>query len=195
MESLREQLRNLSDRERKLLTAMLIVLPLMAMTLVIGVFYNSLTDIEESTQSFQQSLDLVAMAGPTYVEKTQKDRGQTGIRSKFTDEVMTKNELKLTSFVATHAAAVNINVSSYDETKIPIGSKDSKDGPIITERKLKVDIREAQFERLLKLLERIEGSDKPVVIKRIDLRGKSRTPGEVRARIEVSTYVKKEAES
>lgn len=195
MGKISQQIEELSDREKKLLLAMAIILPTLVGVLVIGVFYQSLNDIEESTRQYQQSLNLVTTVGPTYMKKKQSGSKDQGVRSKFSDEVMVGNDIKLTSFVATQAAAVNINVSSYDESEIPIGSKSGDGGPIITERKLKVDIRDANFEKLLKLLERIESSDKPVVLKRIDLRGKRRTPGEVRARIEVSTYVKKETKS
>ena len=195
MGKLKEQLQDLSDREKKLLVAMAIILPTLIGILVIGVFYRSLNEIEESTQQYKQALTLVSTVGPSYMEKKKSGSKDQGVRSKFTDEVMENNDIKMTSFIATQAAAVNINVSSYDEAEIPIGSKSGDEGPLITERKLTVEIRDARFETLLKLLERIETSDRPVVIKRIRVQGKPRRPGEVSARIEVSTYVKKAEQS
>lgn len=195
MDKLREQLSELSDRERTLLGAMAIIMPTLLAILVLGVFYTSLGEVEESTRRYQQSLDLVSTVGPSYLERRQSSAGEDGLRARFSDEVMTNNELKLTSFIATQAAAVDINVSSYDESELPIGSKSGADGPLITERKLKIEIRDAQFDTLLKLLERIETSGEAVVIKRIDMRAKRRQPGKVTARIEVSTYVKKDQES
>ncbi|MGM0556436.1 MAG: hypothetical protein ACQEVA_08685 [Myxococcota bacterium] len=195
MAKLREQLDELSDRERKLLIAMAIILPTLVAILVVGVFYRSLNEIEETTQQYKQSIDLVSTVGPSYMKKKTSGSSDQGVRSKFTDEVMSGNDIKLTSFIATQAAAVNISVSSYDESEIPIGSKNSDGGPIITERKLKIEIRDAPFATLLKLLERIETSDRPVVIKRVRVQGKPRRPGEVSARIEISTYVKKEQQS
>jgi type II secretory pathway component PulM len=195
MGKLRQQLDELSDRERKLLIAMAIILPTLVGILVVGIFYRSLNEIEDSTRQYKQALNLVSTVGPSYMERKTTGSKDQGVRAKFTEEVMTDNDIKLTSFIATQAAAVNINVSSYDESEIPIGSKSGDEGPIITERKLKVEIRDAQFATLLKLLERIEASDRPVVIKRVRIQGKPRRPGEVSARIEVSTYVKKEQQS
>lgn len=195
MEKIRQQLTDLNEREKKLLIALAIILPTLLGVLVVGVFTRSLNEIEESTQQYKQALDLVSTVGPSYLEKQGKGSNESGMRAKFTDEVMTGNDIKLTSFIATQAAAVNISVSSYDETEIPIGSKSGDSGSLITERKLTIEIRDASFDTLLKLLERIEASDRPVVIKRIRLQAKPRRPGEVSARVEISTYIKKEEQS
>ena len=191
--SFREQIENLNDRERKLLAAMAIILPLLAMIVVVGLIQGSLSDVETQTTEYRQSLEMLSVAAPTLAERKQKSAGDDQLSAKFTDEAMRNNELKLTSFVATQAAAVNISVDSYDEQKIPLGS--NKEGPMIVERQLRVDINKAEMDKLLKLLERIETADEPVVIKRLDLRRQRRNPGEVRVRLVVSTFVKQDQKS
>lgn len=195
MATLSEKFSELSDREKKMVIAMAVILPLLAMVLVIGVFSRSLTDIEDQTRSYQQSLDLVAAAGPTYL-KSQQSADKDGMADIFTEEVLEDNPVKLTGFIAARANEAGVNPSSYDTEDIPIGSKSGdKSGPIIVEKKVKVDIRQVQIDNFLKFLEAIETSGEPVVIKRIDLRGRARTPGDVRARVEVSTFVKRKQKS
>lgn len=192
-QSFREQIENLSDRERKLLFAMVIILPLLAMIVLVGVIHGSLSEVETQTMEYRQSLEMLSIAAPTIAERKQKASGDNELSAKFTDEAMRNNELKLTSFVATQAAAVNISVDSYDEQKIPLGS--NKEGPMVVEKQLRVDINEAEMDKLLKLLERIETAEEPVVIKRLDLRRQRRNPGEVRVRLVVSTFVKQDQKS
>jgi hypothetical protein len=185
---------DLTDREQKLVIAMAIILPLVVLALVVGIFSRSLGDIESQTQAYENALELVAAGGPTYLKNKNAGEGSGGLADQFTEEVLTNNEVKLTSFIASKASAAGVKVSSYDSEEIPIGSGD-KSGPIIVEKRVKVDIRDAQHDELLKFLEEIETSGEPVVIKRIDMRGKHRSPGEVRARVEVSTFIKREQKS
>ena len=56
-------------------------------------------------------------------------------------------------------------------------------------------IREAEMEKLLKLLDRVEKSKEPVIIKRINLRDVRNKKGMVRANITISTYTMKEQKS
>lgn len=193
---LSESFSNLSDREKKMVMAMAAVLPILAMALVLGIFNRSLDTIETNTRQYQQALDYLAMAGPEFAEKKSASQNQSGPAAYFTDEVLEDNELKLRTFLLTQASTAGIKISSLDSEEIPIGSKSGdKSGPIILEKRMKVDIRDAKHQDLLKFLEEIETSGEPVVIKRIDMRGKRRQPGEIRARVEVSTYVKQEQES
>ncbi|QDG50118.1 hypothetical protein FIV42_05025 [Persicimonas caeni] len=185
---------DLTDREQKLVIAMAIILPLVVLALIVGIFSRSLGDIESQTQAYENALELVAAGGPSYLEKKNAGEGSGGLADQFTEEILTNNEVKLTSFIASKASAAGVKVSSYDSEEIPIGSGD-KSGPIIVEKRVKVDIRDAQHDELLKFLEEIETSGEPVVIKRIDMRGKHRSPGEVRARVEVSTFIKREQKS
>ncbi len=195
-ESLSDKFSELSEREKKMVIAMAVIMPLLAMVLVIGIFSNSLNSIEDQTRSYQQSLDLVRMAGPSYLKHKQASSQSGGLADIFTDKVLEDNPVKLTGFIAARANEAGVNPSSYDTEDIPIGSKSGdKSGPIIVEKKVKVDIRQVQIDDLLKFLEGIESSDQPVVIKRIDLRGRRRKPGEVRARVEVSTFIKKKQKS
>lgn len=193
---LSESYSNLTDREQKLVVAMAIVLPLVVVALVVGIFSRSLGSIESQTQSYENALELVAAGGPAYLNSKNAGDGSGGLADQFTEEVLTNNQVKLTSFIASKASAAGVKVSSYDSEEIPIGSKSGdKSGPIIVEKRVKVDIRDAQNKDLLKFLEEIETSGEPVVIKRIDVRGKHRSPGEVRARVEVSTFIKREQKS
>lgn len=191
-----ESYSELTEREKKLVVAMAIVVPLVVLALVVGIFSRSLGDIESQTNSYENALELVAAGGPDFMKRQNTQSGAGGVPSLFTDEVMTDNEVRLTSFVASKATAAGVKVSSYDSEEIPIGSKNDQSGPIIIEKLVKVDIRDAQHKDLLKFLEEIETSGEPVVIKRIDMRGMRRAePGEVRARVEVATYIKREQKS
>jgi type II secretory pathway component PulM len=186
----------LTDREQKLVVAMGVILPLVAIALVIGLFVRSLDDVESQTRSYENALELVAAGGPSFVEQKNQGNDADSLAAQFTEDVLTNNEVKLTSFIASKASAAGVKVSSYDSEEIPIGSKSGdKSGPLVIEKRVKVDIQDAKNDELLKFLEEIESSGEPVVIKRIDLRAKSRTPGEVRARVEVSTFVKKQQKS
>ncbi|MFU8805579.1 MAG: hypothetical protein ACNA8W_17330 [Bradymonadaceae bacterium] len=196
---LRAALGKLSAREQKLVMAMLGVFVILSLAVVIGLFQRSLHELEEDTQNLQLALSTLSLAGPAYVART-TDSGEVDPRvARFSDEILSNNDLKLTSFVATHAAATNINVNSYDEDQIPLGSKTkggkADDGPVIVERQVRVDIREAQMDNLLKLLERIENSPEPVIVKRLDVRAQRGREGQVRAMFIVSTYIRRDKES
>jgi type II secretory pathway component PulM len=193
---LSESYSGLTDREQKLVVAMAIILPLVLITLVIGLFVRSLDDVESQTRTYENALELVAAGGPSYLEQKNDGSDADSLAAQFTEEVLTNNEVKLTSFIAAKASSAGIKVSSYDSEEIPIGSKSGdKSGQLIIEKRVKIDIQDAQSDELLKFFEEIEASDEPVIVKRIDLRGQRRSPGEVRARVEVSTFVKKPQKS
>ncbi|MBA2664194.1 MAG: hypothetical protein H0U74_18020 [Bradymonadaceae bacterium] len=186
----------LSERERKGLIGMGVVLCVLLLALVVGLFQRSLGELERDTQRYQQALSLLAVAGPAYRLKSEQPVEGSERLARFSEEVLTNNDLKLTSFVATHAAATNIIVSSYDEDQMPLGSKSKTDtGPIIIERQLRVDIRETQIDRLIELLDRIEKSREPVIVKRMDVRAQRNQPGTVRVLLVVSTYIRRDKET
>ena len=186
----------LSDRERKGLIAMALVMTLLLVALIVGLFQRSLGDLERESQRYEQALNLLSVVGPQYAQKTAGSSEGSGRDARFSADVLSKNDLKLTSFVATHAAATNITVSSYDESTMPLGAKSKTDtGPITTERQLSVDIREAEMDKFLELLERIESSREPVIIKRMDVRALKNQPGSVRVLLVVSTYIRRDKES
>jgi type II secretory pathway component PulM len=186
----------LTDREQKLVLAMGVIVPLVVITLVVGLFVRSLDDIESQTNSYENALELVAAGGPNFVKQQGQSNDADSLAAQFTEDVLTNNDVKLTSFIASKASSAGIKVSSYDSEEIPIGSASGdKSGPLVIEKRVKIDIRDAKHDAFLTFLEEIESSNEPVVIKRIDLRAKSRTPGEVRARVEVSTFVKKKQKS
>lgn len=88
----------------------------------------------------------------------------------------------------------NIKVDKYDEDDLIMDS--GKDGgPIISEKILRFDVREAEMPDLLALLDAIERSPEPVFIKRINLREIRRKDGYVRAYITLTTYIIKDQES
>lgn len=189
-------LSKLSPREQKYLMAMGGIFFLLGLFITVNLFQSSLQELEADTQSLQQALNTLALAGPAYIQRTGDVSAGDPRTARFSDEILTNNELRLTSFVATHAAATNITVNSYDEDQIPLGSRSKTDsGPVVIERQLRADIREAQMENLLKLLERIENSGEPVVIKRLDVRAQRGREGQVRAMLIVSTYVRRDKES
>lgn len=190
-------LSNLSERERKLLTLMLGNFVFLGLAVSVYMFQQSLAKTEAEIAQYQEALDALTEYGPKYLAMqreaeqgdSEDDRAQL-----FTGERLKKNDLQLTSFLATHASAVNIKVDNYDEDQLPLSTGED-DGPIITEMLLKVDIREAKMSTLMQMLERIEESREPVIIKRINIRDRSKKPGYVRAYITVSTYVQKDQES
>lgn len=192
-QGLAEKFAALSERERKLLMAMFATFAVLGIFVTVMLVQRSLDSIEAETRTYEDVLNLLATAGPDYLE--QEAGGAVDPRAeRFTDEVLDNNTVQLTSLVATHATAANISVSSYDEDQSPLGSSRGDDGgPIIVERLLRVDIRRAEMSALVDLLDRIETSDDPVIIKRIDVRSVG-GEGQVRAQIVVSTYQRRAQE-
>ena len=90
---------------------------------------------------------------PVYLQKKQAS-SEGGAR--FSTEVLTSNNIKLTSFVATHAAAVEMKIDNYDEKELPLSDK--KGGPIIIEYTVRANVRSTEMTKLLQLLDRIEKS-------------------------------------
>lgn len=184
---------NLSDSEKRYVQIAAVFFPLLAITVGIIVFAQSIGEIETETQRYKSNLDLLATTAPVYLEQ-QKSAEQATSHKKLDDEVMRNNDIKLTTFVDTHADKAGINVSSYDEDELPFGDK-NESGPIIIEQQLRVEIREAEMADLVQLMDRIEKDTKPVFIKRIDIRKRGRDPGDIRAILTVSTFVKRERSS
>ncbi|TXD38216.1 hypothetical protein FRC98_04785 [Lujinxingia vulgaris] len=191
--SLAETIAGLSERERKLLMLMFATFAVLGIFVTVMLVQRSLDTIESETQTYEDVLNLLATAGPDYL--AQEAGGAVDPRvERFSEEVLDNNTVQLTSLVATHATAANISVSSYDEDQSPIGSSRGDDGgPIIVERLLRVDIRRAEMNALVDLLDRIEKSDDPVIIKRIDVRSVG-GEGQVRAQLVVSTYQRRAQE-
>ncbi|RDV38561.1 hypothetical protein DV096_07040 [Bradymonadaceae bacterium TMQ3] len=191
--SLAETIAGLSDRERKLLAAMFATFAVLGIFVTVMLVQRSLDTIEAETTTYEDVLNLLATAGPDYL--AQEAGGAVDPRvERFSEEVLDNNTVQLTSLVATHATAANISVSSYDEDQSPIGSARGNDGgPIIVERLLRVDIRRAEMNALVDLLDRIEKSDDPVIIKRVDVRSVG-GEGQVRAQLVVSTYQRRAQE-
>ncbi len=177
--------------ERMYLWLMLATFAVLGLFVGVMAFRGSMEEIEKEADGYRSALDYLAVAGPEYVaQKANKKDKQS--HKKVDDETLSSNAIKLTSFVAEHAAAAEITVTSYDEDSLPFGGSGKKDdGPIIIEKQLRVEIRDADMSKLLELLDRIEKSPEPVFVKRLDIRDQKK-PGEVRAVVTVSTFVKKE---
>lgn len=184
-----EMLDNLTERERLLLKAMFGVFAVLAVFVIIGLAQRSVAELEEETVRYETALDLLARAGPDFAAAQHGggDDDEFTRADLFTEEVLEDNEVQLTSYVASHASAVDVSVSSYDVDEHPLGSRGEDEGPLIEERQLRVDIRNAEMDRFIELLHRIEESREPVVIKRIDVRS-VRDEGKVRALLVVSTF-------
>ncbi len=184
-------LNNLNQRERVLLAAMAVIGVLIVVMVLVTMARQSVADVEEQTRQHQTALTALIEYGPEYVgaQAPESDGGQASRVDLFTEDVLENNEVQLTSYVASHASAVDVSVSSYDVDESPIGSSgDSEDdGPMIEERRLRIDIRNAEMDRLVELLHRLEESREPVVISRVDIRS-VRDEGQVRALVVVSTF-------
>ena len=189
-------LANLSGRERRLLMAMFAVFAIILVIIPVYLVQGAMDEVETETAQYRNALDLLAAGAPQYLEQ-KKNQQDNQSHKQISDEVLENNEIKLTSFVAEQASAVDITVTSYDEDQLPFGDTKRDEGPIIIENQLRVEIREAQMNKLVSLMDRIEKSSEPVFIKRLDVR-KHRarnSEGKVRAVLTVSTFVRKQEES
>lgn len=177
--------------ERLYIAGLGVTFIVLGLFVLVMTFRGKMETIEQETSGYRAALDYLAIAGPEYQAKIASDNSKKS-HKKTDDDTLQNNAVKLTSFVAEHAAAAQITVTSYDEDSLPFGgSGKNNDGPIILENQLRVEIREADMTKLLDLLDRIEKSPEPVFVKRLDVRDMKK-PGEVRAVITVSTFVKKE---
>ena len=179
----------MTEREQVLVKVAGVVLPVIALTFVGLFFNNSLSSVRQQIDEHEQMLELIGDVAPEY-QKSQKKGGEK-TSGKFSNEALEKNDVKLTSFVATHATAVGVQVDSYDENERPLGSDNDEESSSLTKLRVTVKIREADHEKLMKLLERIETANEPVVIERITMTQKRRDPGKVRATLIVTTYKRK----
>lgn len=184
---------NLNDREQLLVKVAGVLLPLILLTFIGLVFNNSLNTTRTEIDEKQELLNKLAEIAPDY--NNNKEDGAEKQQAKFSPEAIQNNNVKLTSFVATHATAVGVQVDSYDESERPISSSGGEaedDGESSLYRAdVTVEIRGAKTDKLLKLLERIETADKPVVLERVTLTNQRRNAGEVRATIIVATFKRK----
>jgi hypothetical protein len=188
----------LQERERNGLIALGVWFGLLIPAVAVYFFQQSLADTEDEIARYKDALTTMAQYGPEYMQNKREaelaKKGKGGADGeKFSREVMLKNDLALTSFVADHASAVDVKIDNYDENVIPkSGGKDG--GPIITEKELRIEIRQAKVSKIMELLDRIDKSKEPVVIKRINLRDVRKNPGNARVTISVSTYTLTEQE-
>lgn len=179
---------DLSQREQNLVKLMLSIFAVLGVVLVVGLTQRSLADLEQRTDQQRAILDLIASEGPAYAEA--QSGGGEDPQTKadlFTEEVMNDNPVQFHSFVDTHAAAVGLSVSSYGSDEQPLGSGNTDEGPMIVERQMRVDLRDAEMDRLIEFLHRVEESSEPVIIKRIDVRS-VQEEGQVRALVVMSTF-------
>ncbi len=182
----------LGDTDPRLVIGLVICLCLLGLTLVGYLFNKNQEKTTKEIEQYKAILKLVGDEGPAYLARQQalQDGPED---NRFTAEKLTNNRLQLTTFVAGHAEATSVKVDNYDEDQIALNA--SKDGgPIITEKLVKLDIRETQLSDLFQMLERIEKSREPVVIRRMNLREIPRKDGFVRAQITISTYIQKPQE-
>lgn len=192
-DTLSDRYDQLNDREQTLVKAAGAILPLVALTFVGLVFNNSLSSVRQEIDDKERLLTMIGDVAPEYQAKQNKKGGGNDKPAKFSREAINNNTVKLTSFVATHATAVGVQVDSYDESERPIGSDgdDDDEGASLFKADVTAKIRGVSMEKLLKLLERIETADKPVVIERVTLTNKRRKKGKVRATVIVTTYKRK----
>lgn len=199
-QGLSQALSNLTDRERMLLGAMVVVAVLIGIFIAVTMARQSLADVEAEAESYNDALTAIIAQGPAYMEAQAGGDSDDDHRTRadlFTEEVLEDNDVQLTSYVASHASAVDVSVSSYDVDEQPLGALgDDDEGPMLEERQLRADIRNAEMDRLVELLHRLEESREPVVTTRVDIRS-VRDEGEVRALVVVSTfeYLDEEEES
>ena len=188
-------LAKLTERERSLLGLMAICLTGLALAIGVYLFSSSQKQKQVEIDQYQETLDALQEYGPTYIAQQNAESEGGSDRGRFNSETLKNNRVKLTSFVATHASAVDLKVDNYDEDELPLSTGNKDDGPILTEHSVKVDIKSAEMDKVILLLDRIEKSKEPVIIKRVNLRNLTREKGKVRANVVLSTYSQKDQES
>ncbi len=188
MAQLSAKYQELTPREQLLLKVMGAIAVVLSVAVVVSMVNQSVMELEEQTTLYGSALDTLAAEGPGFLAAGDDDSEGFSRADLFTDEILEDNPVQLTSYVASHASAVDVSVSSYDTDSQPLGSSgDDEGGRIITERQLRADIRNAEMGRFIELLHRLEESSEPVVIKRVDIRS-VRDEGHVRALLIVSTF-------
>ncbi len=188
MAGLTAKYKALKPRERLLLKLMGAIAVVLAVAIVVNMVNQSIMELEEETTRYGAALDALAVQGPQFLAAGQEAEGEGFSRADlFTEEVLEDNSVQLTSYVASHASAVDVSVSSYDTDAQPLGSSGEEGGRIIEERQLRADIRNAEMDRFVELLHRLEESREPIVTKRVDIRS-VRDEGHVRALLIVSTF-------
>jgi len=183
----------LTPGERQKLSLLALNFLVLGVGSAIYLFYQSLGTMEDEIERYRQALEAMAEAAPKLAEaKAASAASADDGASRFSPEVLAKNELKLTSFVASHATAADIKIENYDEDSSVLSSN-KETGASLTEKIVKVEVREAEFDKVLAFLERIETSREPVVVKVISLRAKDAKARNniVRANLQISTYVQK----
>lgn len=184
----------LSQRERTYVGALAVNFVLITLALGVYFYQKYETTTQLQINNSQSALNKLAEVGPDFLARKAAAAKVDPATQRFSPEKLKSNDLKLTSFVATHASATNIKVDNYDEKSVILSS--GKDGgPQITKKIVRLTIREAKMADLLRMLDRIEKDRQPVVIERINLREVRRKPGYVRANVSVVTYIQKDAES
>lgn len=181
---------DLNDREKLLVKVAGVVLPLVALAFVAILFNQSLATVQSDIERYERTLNLIGDVAPSYASR--QKQGESRQSDQFSDEAIESNELDLTSFVATHATAVGVQVDTYDENQRPIGSEgEGDDESSLYKYQVTVKIRDATIDKIRKLLERIETADKPVVIERIKISKKDRDEAKVRSDLVVTTFKRK----
>lgn len=179
-----------NDREQLLIKLAGVVLPLVALAFVAILHNQSLDSTRNQIETYEETLDLLGDVAPKY--QNRKDSEGDDQSQKFSRKALENNDIKLTSFVATHATAVGIQVDSYDESERRLGGGDDEDEKSpLNKKQVDVEIRQAPIDKVMQLLERIEKANKPVVIERMTLSRKKRDTGKVRATIVVTTFERK----
>lgn len=191
-QSARDSYQGLNDREKLLVKVAGVILPIAAFSVIGILVNNSVEAVRTEIDEKEKLLKTIGDVAPKY-QQDQKKKGQDKQAQRFAPKKIENNDVKLTSFVATHATAVGVQVDSYDESDRPIGGSDSdeSEGSSLYKVRVRAEIREAEFSKFLKLMERIEQTNDPVIIERITLTEKRRDPGKVRATLYVTTFKKK----
>jgi hypothetical protein len=194
-QKLEKNYRNLSDREQKLVMVFIIVMPLLLMALLTGVFYNSLEEIENQTDQYRQTLELIAGSAPTYINEQSGQTDTNRLKERFDSETLKNNDFKIKSFLAKHAQVTNVDIRQYTTDIQSLTSEDEAD-TIIEQKKVIASIRSTKYENLLNFLERIDTVSKPVVITKLEFRNDRRDPGKIRRiQVTVATFQQKQKES
>lgn len=185
--------RSRTEREQLLIKIWIAVVPVLLLIAVGWFLKQHLDDIEQQTDQYRQTLELVSKAGPNYVKSKSKSTGKNTYLQRFTQKTLENNQVQLETFLEKHAQATDVSIDNYRPDERPVDSAQSGEKTIIKEQWVTAHIRRANINNFLKFLERLDNTDKPVVITRITFRNDRGDPERIRrAQVRISTFKQEE---
>ncbi|MEL6179849.1 MAG: hypothetical protein AAFS10_12895 [Myxococcota bacterium] len=177
-----------TQREQRLVTAMLIILPLLAVFLIGTRSWNALSDLGTAVEENKAALELIERKRGAYLASKGSGGGAKSLK-----ERIETNELKLTTFLDKEASKFSLKIDNFKESSAPVGSKGSKKdvaaGGVI-EESVNVNIRDAEYSKFARFLDAIHRSRELLVIKHVEVnrRRRAQDQSKVDVQLTISTF-------